>query len=564
MRGKVFAVVLSWVRKFCRTKVTVCPEPTQFLQIARCALLAGQWQQAADTYSEANVSAPADFYHAGFAQVKLGDTIACLRLWQQLDCTHPDFIVQKEQVSLLLIEELHCRLDKNPLTQETEVRQLLEEFSLAYLPSGGGLLTRCRSLRLARLWQKEELEEILVAADETDWLQSTALAVQAKAACQLMMEADITVPTAQARHFINCWLSLLFHPEAGPQSEPQRQALLDFGADVLRRQAAQQLNNGGSLLRQWEEELALLLRMSRIAAMPIFTPALSLRAKIADQLFALIQKSRDAFADSSEWMAAGAVYSPAAQTLLLVREGDCDGAMDTLVELEEVDDPFVAWGAAQVRTACGLHYLSSGQCRKAEQILINGPAHWTAELEKQLLTAIEQDDNQDGTALAACLGILALLPEDTETGAVFCSSLTNQVVRLRSSEEASPKLLAAAMRKAVALNPNDDFAQMIFDQVRRDLALTEIGEAFDRDCFAEAARIATASRFPQAVEQFFETARQVAARIERGDYADQEAAVFTLKELLESVSSVDSSHGAVRRIRRVLDGLRIEARHESL
>ncbi|MCW5205771.1 hypothetical protein VU08_02400 [Desulfobulbus sp. F5] len=557
MRGKVFAVVLSWVRKFCRTKVTVCPEPTQFLQIARCALLAGQWQQAADAYTEANVSAPADLYHAGFAQVKLGDTIACLRLWQQLDCTHPDFIVQKEQVSLLLIEELHCHLDKNPLTQETEVRQLLEEFSLAYLPSGGGL-------RLARLWQEERLEEILASADETDWLQPTALAVQAKAACQLMMAADITIPTAQARHFINCWLSLLFHPEAGPQSEPQRQALLDFGADVLRRQAARQQDNGASLHRQWEEELALLRRMGRISAMPILTPALALQAKIADQLFTLIQKSRDAFADSSEWMAAGAVYSSAAQALLLVREGDYDGAMDTLSELEEVDDPFVAWSAAQVRTVCGLHYLSNGQCRKAEQILINGPAHWTAELEQQLLAAIERDDNQDGTALAACLGILTLLPENAETGAVFCSTLTNQVVRLRSSEEASPKLLAAAMRKAVVLNPNDDFSQMIFDQVRRDLALTEISEAFDRDCFAEAARIATASRFPQAVEQFFETARQVAARIERGDYADQEAAVFTLNELLDSVSLVDSSHGAVRRIRRVLDGLRIEARHESL
>ncbi|CAK8720009.1 MAG: hypothetical protein CDV28_1298 [Candidatus Electronema aureum] len=563
MRGKVFAVVLSWVRKFCRTKVTVYPDPTQFLQIARYALLAGQWQQAADAYTEANLSAPADLYHAGFAQVKLGDAIACLRLWRQLDCTHPDFIVQKEQVSLLLIEELHCRLDENPLKQEAEVRQLLEEFSLAYLPSGGGLLTRCRSLRLARLWQEEQIEEIFASADETDWLQPTALAVQAKAACQLMMEADITIPTAQARHFINCCLSLLFHPEVGPQSEPQRQALLDFGVDVLRRQAARQLNNGGSLLWQWEEELALLRRMSRLSAMPIFTPALALQAKIADQLFILIQKSRDAFADSSKWMAAGAVYSSAAQALLLVREGDYDGAMDTLVELEEIDDPFVAWGAAQVRTACGLHYLYRGQCRKAEQILINGPAHWTAELEKQLLAAIERDDNQDGTALAACLGILTL-PENAETGAVFCSTLTNQVVRLRSSEEASPKLLDAAMRKAVALNPNDDFAQMIFDQVRRDLALTEIGEAFDRDCFAEAARIATASRFPQAVEQFFETARQVAARIERGDYADQEAAVFTLNELLDSVSSVDSSHGAVRRIRRVLDGLRIEARHESL
>ncbi|MGR0481855.1 MAG: hypothetical protein ACTFAL_10770 [Candidatus Electronema sp. V4] len=530
------------------------PDPTRLLRLARCAARAGLWPQAADAYAEADLSTQLDLYQAGFSLAKLGDLTGCLRIWQQLDSEQSDFLAQKEQVSLLLMEELHRRLDADPLGQEEEVRALAEEFSLTDRPGRDALLARCHCLRFARLWQEERLEEIAAMADQTDWLQPAALAIQAKVACQLMA-AEEPVPTARARQFVDLWLTLLFHQEAGPQAEPLRQALLDFGVERLRRQAARLADGGADLLQQWHETLDILESLRKLTADSVCAPALALRAGLAERHCALIRNGRAAFADE----AAGAAYSAAGHALILIREGRHEDALDALADVEDGDDPFfAAWGAAQVRTACGVRCLRDGQCREAEQILTEGPAHWTAELEQQLLTVLEQDDELDSGRLTACLGILALLPENSPAGGAFCAALTNQAVRLRGAE-ASPRLLAAVTAKAVALQPGDEFAHLIHDQARLSLELAQVDEAFACDCFAEAARIAAASRFPQTLEHFFETARQTAAKIERGDCPDQEAAVFMLEELLRSTCAVDGTHGAVRRIRQVLDSLRAAA-----
>jgi len=520
---------------------------------ARLRRLCGLDQETAAA-AGSGLSAAAELHQAGLNCAAQGDFSGCLRLWRQIDSDQPDFLAQKEQVSLLLIEELHCRLDAEPLAQEEKARALLEEFALSDLPGGDALLNRSRSLRLARLWQEERLEELSALANETDWLQPAELAVQAKAACQLLA-AEEPVPAARLRLFIDAWLTLLFHPQVVPQTETLRQALLDFGAEQLRRQAARQPDSSAALLRQWEETLALLRRLRGLTDGPVYAPTLALRAGMSAQHFALIHNSRDAFADDGQWTAAGAAYSSAAPALLLIREGEHEAALDALADVEESDDPFAAWGAAQVRAACAARCLRDGQHREAEQILTSGgPAHWTAELERQLLNTLENEE-LDGGRLTACLSILNLLPENSESAAAFCAALTCQALRLRAGD-ALPRLRAAVTNKAAALQPGDELARTMHDQARLSLELAQISEAFACDCFAEAARTAAASRFPQAQEHFLDNARQAAARIECGCCPDQEAAVFMLEELLRGACAVDASHSAVRRMQLALDGLR--------
>jgi hypothetical protein len=495
----------------------------------------------------------ADSYNTGFTLAKLGDFTGCLRLWQSLDSDAAEFLSQKAEVGRLLIHALHRRLDECPLAQEAEVSLLVDEFALADLPGGAELLARCRNLRLARLWQEERLDEIAALADAADWLQPAVLEIHAKSACQRMTAGTAVAPAAAIRRFIDCWLTLLFHPQVGPQDEALRQTLLDYGANLVRKQAVLRPTDGTALLCQWQGTLVLLQRLRGLTAGPVHAPMLALRAGTADQLCALIRSSTETFTRHEDWLAAGAAYSAAAPALLLIREGDYDAA---LADAETADDPFAAWGAATVRTACGADLLRRGACRDASLLLAAGPVQWNAELEQQLLAALNRDETEEGGRLTACLNILALLPEHAPTRAEFCAALSNQVVRLRCSGEAHPRLLAAVMAQAAALNPGDEFAQLLHDQVRLDLELAALDEAFDQDCFAQAACIAAASRFPQAVEHFFETAGQAAAKIERGDYADREAAIFQLEELLAGASKADAAHGETRRIRQVLDGLR--------
>uniref|UniRef100_UPI004055FD2B hypothetical protein n=1 Tax=Candidatus Electronema sp. TaxID=2698783 RepID=UPI004055FD2B len=493
-------------------------------------------------FVEADVSAPPDLHQAGLALAAAGDLSGCLRLWSKAD--HFDNAEEILRVQLLLLEELRRRLNAGPLEAEEEVFALADEFALFDLPGGAELLARCRSIRLARFWQDERLEDISAMADQTDWLQPAALAVQAKALCQLMA-ADEPVPAALARQFIDAWLTLLFHPEAGPQAEALRQALLNFGMERLRRLA----DGGAELLQQWHETLDILESLRKLTAGPVCAPALALRAGLAERHCALIRNGRAAFADEAAWLAAGAAYSAAGHALILIREGRHE---DALADVEEDADPFTIWGAAEVRAVCGLRCLLDGRLREAEQMLTgSGPAHWTAELEKQLLAVLERDEELDGGRLTACMGILSLLPEDSPAGGAFCAALTNQAVRLRA-EGASPRLLAAVTAKAAALQPGDEFAQKLHDEARLSLELAQLDEAFACDCFAEAARLAAASRFPQAREHFFAEAGRAAARAECGGCLNKEAAACVLEELLTACSAVDAEHGAVKQMRRAL------------
>jgi hypothetical protein len=222
-----------------------------------------------------------------------------------------DIDEEKLRIQFLLLDALRCRLNAKPLEEEEGVSALIKEFSLSGLPGGPELLAHCRSIRLARLWRDGRLEDIAAMADQTDWRQPAALAVQAKALCRLMA-ADGPIAPSLARLFINAWLTLLFHPEAGPQDERLRQTLLDFSAERLRRQAAR-MSGGVGLLRQWEELISILESLRNLTKEPLYAPALAFQAGLAEWHCDLIRSGRAAFADETAWLAAGAAYSAAGE-----------------------------------------------------------------------------------------------------------------------------------------------------------------------------------------------------------------------------------------------------------
>ncbi len=547
---------------------TLRPENALLLRLARCWLRAGQWQQAADAYSETGCSGAADWYDAGFALAKLGRFAVCLRCWHQISSNHPAFFVQQKQVRLLLLHELsHC-LNEQSWAQEEKVRALLTEFSLTELPGGQELLARCDRVRLARLWHEDRLEAIMAMAAKNDLNHPAVLEIQAKAACQLLAGRQSAVSAAELRQFMDCWLSALFHPAIAPQAEAERQALLEFGADLLRRHAAR-LNQDEQLMQEWEELLALLHRLALLPAvreqnLPLCTPALALRADQQEQFCALIRTNQEHFTDRRAWIAAGAAYASSAPALLLVRDNACQDALRELVRLEEQgDDPFLAHGAAKVRTACGLEALRHRRCREAEEILVGGEpqAVWSTELEKELLAVLAQENGHEVICLAASLGILSLLPKTSPPDAAaraFCSALTKSVLRLHNGKQARPQLLAAAMQQAAALNSEDEFARMMLEEVSIALELAELHEAVDQGWLSKAARLAAASRYPQVAEHFFTAAQQVAVQLEQGHYPDDEAAMLILEDLLRSVSRVDPHHQMISSLRRALDDLRLK------
>ena len=138
---------------------------------------------------------------------------------------------------------------------------------------------------------------------------------------------------------------------------------------------------------------------------------------------------------------------------------------------------------------------------------------------------------------------------------VFCSVLTHQAVLLHNEGSIDRKVLLASMKKAVSLNPDDDFARMTFDDARMDAEMYALHQTMSAGKLNKASRIASRSSFREVVDQFFLFAAQVVEQVEAGDYPDDTSAFFMVNQLLESASEVDPEHEMIRDIAVLLDEL---------
>lgn len=463
---------------------------------------------------------------------------------------------------------------------------------------------RERALLLVQLWQAERVQEIQAISLGPDFLDPVVLELHAKASYRVLKKEGRQTEPATVCHFIDCWLSFLFHPEVfhsfcslpsfpdtGENSELYRLELLENGKSMVQKYAEQQVENGEQFIRHWEEDYALLKLLAQMKKeqgnaeeLPLYTPGLAWKAGIADKIFTLVQGWQDACIDQKSqersendkacesYLAAGAWYSPVGPALLQLRgEGATSNELFVVQEnflqdfVQQKDrqteqkrqknvDLFFSYGLARLNIVYGLEALNQGQCKKAEKILINLlplPPH-SAGLEQELLTALDQEDRYlDLDQLMVCVHVLTALHKHSSTKAVkkiLCSLLTHQAVLLHNKGSIDLEALLRSMEKAIRLNPDDAFARMTFEDAQMDAEIFSLHRTMSAGKLDKASRIAKKSSYQGVVDQFFIFAAQVVEQVKAGDYPDDESAFFMIQQLLEGALQVDPEHQMIRKI----------------
>ncbi|MCI5150379.1 MAG: hypothetical protein D3916_13505, partial [Candidatus Electrothrix sp. MAN1_4] len=125
-----------------------------------------------------------------------------------------------------------------------------------------------RARLLVELWQAGHVREMREVSQGPDFLHPVMLELHAKAAYLLLKQDGRQAEPAAVHHFIDCWLSFLFHPslfhslfnkpETPEDREQYRLELLEIGKTMVRKYADQQLEQGALFIRHWEENYALL------------------------------------------------------------------------------------------------------------------------------------------------------------------------------------------------------------------------------------------------------------------------------------------------------------------
>lgn len=437
---------------------------------------------------------------------------------------------------------------------------------------------RCRSLLLVRLWREERVREMREVSRGRDFLHPVVLELHAKASYIVLKEKGRSAIAVELRHFIDCWLSFLVHPglfrslhkkrEQPSDQNRYRLDLLAVGENMVRKYAEQQREGGEHFIRYWDEDAALLKLLSTTekSNTPLYTPALARQAGIAEQIFSLIQENREAFTDQEHFLAAGALYSPVGPALLLARTEQYDAAKEVLASFEahnkeKSKDPFIQYGLARVRILSGLHALDRSCYDEAGKLLTDAlplPCP-SSGLERELLAAFDQEDRYlDPNWLGVSVHVISEAHKyspSKEVKTVFCSVLTHQAVLLHNEGSIDRELLLASMKKAVSLNPADEFARMTFDDARMDAEIYALHQTMSQGELSKASRIAKNSSFQKVVDQFFIFVAQVIEQVEVGEYPDDTSTFFMVSQLLESALEVAPEHEMIRDIAVLLDEL---------
>ncbi|WP_446010326.1 hypothetical protein [Candidatus Electrothrix sp.] len=456
-----------------------------------------------------------------------------------------------------------------------------------------------RAQLLVELWQAGQVREMREVNLGPDFLHPVVLELHAKAAYLVLNQEGRQTEPAAVHHFIDCWLSFLFHPslfhslankpETPGDREQYRLELLEIGETMVRKYADQQLEQGALFIRHWEEDYAVLKVVAKAnnekkkepEELPFYTPALAWQAGIAEKIFHLVQRGRGIVTEQEdeEYLAAGAWYSSVGPALLLARELAHQGeAADNAFASLKQDvfhkkskykkaEPFFLYGLARLKIACGIYALDQGRYKEAEKVLtglLPLPPH-SARLEQELLAALDQEDRYlNPDELTVCVHVLTDLHEHSPTKAVkkaLCSLLTHQAVLLHNTRNIDGTALQHMMEQAVSLNPDDTFARMTLDDARMDAEIFSLHQTMSAGKLSKASRIAKKSSYQGVVDQFFVFAAQVIEQVEAGDYPDIESAFFMVSQLLEGALQVDPEHRMIKKITLLADELeeRLEA-----
>jgi hypothetical protein len=461
-----------------------------------------------------------------------------------------------------------------------------------------------RALLLVELWQAGRIREIRESSQGGDFLHPVVLELHAKSAYLVLKQEGRQAAPDTVHHFIDCWLSFLFHPslfyslpnkpENSKDSEQYRLELFSTGETIVRKYAEQQLEHGVLFVRHWEEDYDVLLTLREVHNkvhkdadnLALYTPALAWKTGIADKIFSLMQEWKEIWPDQErseeyeKYFAAGSWYSPIGPALLLARnlaeQGEAASDGFTFLKKDFLDkkskekktDLFFLYGLARLGLDSGLHALEQGNYQEAANILIDlfPLPPYAFVLERELLAVFAQDDKYLVPEwLEVSVAVLSELHKHSPGKAVkkaFCSVLTHQAVLLHNTRSIDEKALLRSMEKAVSLNPDDPFARMTLDDARMDAEIFSLHQTMTAGKLAKASKIAQKSSYPEVTEQFFIFVAQVIEQVEAGDYPDDEAAFFMVCQLLEGALEVDSEHAMIEKISLLADEL--EERLESL
>ncbi|PXF58287.1 MAG: hypothetical protein C4B58_06955 [Deltaproteobacteria bacterium] len=529
-------------------------------KMAHCLVRAGRYDDAVSAFKDLTLSDYSAMYDYGFALAKVGKYHQCLNIWGSIESDDSAFLKQRASVRSLLASDLYDRFEHSE-----DFAGIYKEGISIVNSTGDGcigdLVEYCKYAWIDQLWKEEQYETIrgLLLPFPTK-MEADLLTLYAKTFFKL---AEIS--GEHLSDLIMFWLTTVYHPEiswkfsARPEERDNvRRALIQKAEDLLKKYADVGDKSSKTALVCWNvekklvEDLQALVGDREDLSCLVCSPQFAVRFGKSRRIIQLIRDNRGFFTDLEHYLLTGGYYSSAGPSLFHLENRQYDKALAGLPvsgSYDTAESEFVGYCVERVQFACGLHCLEEGESLPGQYIettvnLFNKTSKYEQELIDKAIDSHEPDK------LRLYEDILNELHSMRPTKGIkdaLSLVMSRRAIMMFNMRQMNSKVLNTTIRKALKLNPENEFASGLLGHVKVNVEIEKLNHALNRYKMGKACRIAAMSENEEVRDLFFEFMERNLEELDGHDM-DSTGKAFFLRELYKWCADVDESHPILDKI----------------
>jgi len=542
------------------------------LKQAHCFIKAEEYEKAVSAFEKVSLKDPRQWYDYGFSLARTGKYCQCLKAWEKISSLDKHFVEQKALVCDLLASDLYDRFEREKDLGKVynEGKYLIDSgYERVGLPE---LMKQCALSWIETLW-KDELYEIipgLFADCSMNDMDAALLQLRAKVSFKFAEQSG-----GHVEDLAMFWLSAVFSGDLGGVSreakdnEAVRNLLVRRGEDLIKRCAKSNRDAAEKILAEWTlektavENLYALARERGKSGLMICTPSLAEALEKSNDIVSFIRKNRGFFKNREQYFVTGCCYSSAWESFSFLSGGEYEKAVETLPA--HVDgDAFVDYGIGRVLFAYGLFCMENGERppdRYAQSVanLMEAAPEYENQLVEKALDVAELDPLR---AYEEALQKLQAKRPSKRLNDVLSLVMSRLAFEMSFEGLINNKVLTITLKKALAINPENEHARGLLDDAGTNQELIELEKALDRFKMNRACKIARETENNEVRKAFFLFFENTLEELkEEATFSDSKR---ILKDIHKWCASVDNDHDILYNIEEMLEQTEEGQRNESV
>ncbi len=529
-----------------------------------CHVKAGSEDQAIRIFQQAKPLDDTGCYYYGFALAKTGHYPEAITQWEKINTRIPALIPQKIQVLSLAFSTLYHALEKG-MDIETirshakDLKKLARTLDQSELADHFDMLYHYCSMTLLEIWWKQEAyEKIADLLEQTTAFKPLEfIALKAKTGYHLAEKNE-----AFLYPMVQSWFTAIFyqHPVEKFVDNPEKQQQI---RQQLTRLAEQRIDGhtGSPTVRQAAALFAVekklitdmeaMYQASRSDTPRICTPFYAAITGRSEDILSDIRKNRDFFKDPEHYLETGGGYSRAWESLYALQTGDVDKAHDLIEQIIEDNaslDEFVEYVVARVWLAYGQACLERGE-KKFLPFFSSIPALFDAapSIEQRFADRLARYDGDRKAEYETLLKWLYEKRPSPPVARALSAIMSTLAVSRFNKNQFHDQQLAAMLKKALDIHPENQFARHNLKLTRIDIQKNDILEALYKNKIGKAADIVLESEYPEMEAFFFSEVEDMLDMLS-STIPDKGFLTIMLHRLRDACESVDDTHYLVEKI----------------